>query len=142
MKNENIKQLFVQAEGDLEKSRMELYKPAEDVVRYSVCTFARRALYRYLNCLYLFYKEEQGEPAEENLSLEALYDYSSRFDERLKALDLESIYCKGKGMLSDDEPEVFFCNDVFKLRYCSDLAENVRELVIERTGSDPLDTVE
>lgn len=141
MKSDNIKQLFVQAEEDLEKSRMELYKPAEDVVRYSVCIFARRALYRYINCLYLFYKDENGEPAGESQSLEELFAYCSKYDERIKAMDLESIYCKGKGMISDDEPEVFFCNDVFKLKYCSDLAENVRELVIERTGKDTFNTI-
>lgn len=129
----NIKKLLELAEADLEKSRRELYQPAEDVVRYSVCILARRALYLYLQALFLIFAEERNEPTDNNeLTLEQMINYCGQYDERIKTLDISLLYCRGKGMITENEDNIFFCNDVFKVKYCSELAESVRELVLEK----------
>jgi len=134
MDEKKMKQLFSLAEKDFEKSRNEIYKPAEDMVRYTACVSARRALYHYLHCLYLFYKSKNRETYEEPETLEELIDYCSNNDDSIRDLDFNLLYCKCMGMISDEEEEPFFCNDVFKLKYCYELAEGARESLLTKTG--------
>ncbi len=128
-----IKKLLELADMDLERSHRELYQPAEDVVEYSVCILARRALYLYLQALFLLFAEEENEPiTDEEPTLEYLINYCGKHDDRIKSLDISLVYCKGKGIITGDEDNFFFCNDVFKVKYCSELAESVRGLVFEK----------
>lgn len=132
--NENkIKQLFKQADDELSNARQELYQPAEDVVTYSVCVFARSALYHYMSCLFILYALDNEETVEGNRTLGQLIEYCNQYDEELQRLNLNTIQCKEKDVLSTDK--LFFCNDVFKVNHCTNMACKVRELVVSKARS-------
>lgn len=129
-----MKKLFRQAEEELDEARKELYKPEEDVVKYAVCVSARKALVRFLNCLYMLYTHENGDEAKEEQSMEQLIAYCSKYDKELEALDFSSVFCREKGSL-DEEDQMFYCNNVYKVKFCTELADNVRELVLNKAGA-------
>jgi hypothetical protein len=54
---EELQEILNQAEMDFDRSQQELYRPSTDVVLYSACFFARRALHHYL---YYCYKKFDG----------------------------------------------------------------------------------
>ena len=133
MSNKKIKELFKQADSELYSARNELYKPAEDVVNYSVCVFARSALYRFIHCLYLIYTEENGEKPQEGLTMEQMMEYVNQYDSKAVQIDFSNVQCKSKVEVTETRDELFFCNSVNHVKYCADTADKVRELVIEKT---------
>jgi len=132
MSNNKIKELFKQADSELYSARNELYKPAEDVVNYSVCVFARSALYRFIHCLYLLYTEESGDTPEEGLTMEQMMEYINQFDSNAEEIDFSNVHCKSKPDVTETRDDLFFCNSVNHVKYCTDTADKVRELVIEK----------
>lgn len=132
MDDEKVKVLFEDAETSLKNAREQLYQPAEDVVTYSVCVFARNALYHFLSCLYMIHSSEHEDSLNESPTMEQLIEYCSKYDERLKSLDFSSINCKCRNVVDVSDDEIFYCNDVFQVRECTELAESVRELVMEK----------
>lgn len=134
MANLNFTELFQKAENDLAEAKEELYHPAEDVVTYSVCVSSRRALYNFLSCLYVLYAEENDDPVEEHQTIEELITYCSKFNDKLKDIDFSYLYCKCHEDIHQKQKEAYYCNDVHKVNYCKNLAEDVRKLVIEKEG--------
>lgn len=134
MANQHLTELFQKAEKDLAAAREELYHPAEDVVTFSVCVSSRRALYNFLNCLYILYANENDDPIEEHQTIEELITYCSKFNEQLKDIDFSHLYCKCQEDIHENQKEVYYCNDVHKVNYCKKLAEDVRTLVLEKGG--------
>jgi hypothetical protein len=132
MNNENLKQLFWQAEGELNSARQELYHPSFDVVNYSVCINARSALYRFLQCLYIIYTDENKENREEALTLNQLLEYCLKYDKQLKDSDFSHINCIHMDVRKENEEEFYYCNDTCKVQQCTDTADYVRNLVIEK----------
>lgn len=136
MANLNFAELFQKAENDLAEAKEELYHPAEDVVTYSVCVSSRRALYNFLNCLYILYANEIGDPIKEHQTIEELITYCSKFNKQLKDIDFSYLYCKCHEDIHENQKEANYCNDVHKVNYCKKLAEEVRTLVIEKGGKN------
>ncbi|MEX0648982.1 MAG: hypothetical protein WEA56_13055 [Balneolaceae bacterium] len=129
MKDEKLKQLFKLADLELNRAKEELFHPAEDVVNYVVCVNARSALYLFLTCLYEINARENNEPAEKLHTLEQLVEKIGKYTRDLESVDLSGMNCRNRKMV-DKEDEVYFCNDVDKVKYCTSAAERVRELVI------------
>lgn len=138
MEKANLNQLFQQADEELGEARKELYQPVEDVVNYSVCVFARRALYRFLKALYMLYAKENGDPIKDHQTLEHLLKYCGKYNDQIKSVDFSEVHCKCKELTSEDDNEIFYCNDVRKVKYCTELAEKVKELVLEKAGKNLL----
>ena len=116
----------------MKAAKGQLYQPAEDVVTYSVCVFARNALYHFLSCLYLIYSSEHGETLDESPTMDQLIEFCSKYDDRLKTLDFSSINCTCRDVVNVSDDEIFYCNDVFQVKYCTDMAENIRDMVLEK----------
>jgi len=131
MDDEKVKVLFEDAETSLKAAKGQLYQPAEDVVTYSVCVFARNALYHFMSCLYLIYSQDKEEKLDDAPTLEQMIDYCSRYNDKLKSMDFSSVNCKCRDLSSVDDDEIFYCNDVFQVKQCTDLAESVRDMVME-----------
>ncbi len=132
MSEQKIKEMFKQADTELYSARNELYKPAEDVVKYSVCVFARSALYRFMNCLYLIHSEENNDTVKDSQTLEQMIDYCSGYNSQLNEIDFSNVHCKTRTDLAENVDEVYYCNNVNHVKYCAETAERVRELVIEK----------
>lgn len=122
------------ADADLKRATQELYRPIEDVVSFSACVFSRSALYRYLQGLAILYADEKNEALEDDQTIEQLITYCSQYSNRLQDIDFSSLQCKCDEILKDDEEELVHCTSVDRLNYCSNLAAEVREILIERLG--------
>ncbi len=146
MSDEKLRQLYIQAESSLNRARNELYKPLDDVVNYSACTFSRSALYQFLSCLYILHS---GDATDEVTSdkpdymrrsvedgtktMDELIAYVGKHVPEVKKLDFEPVRCTHnniKDVLNDDE--IYFCNDTIQIYTCTDLAEKIKGLVLEK----------
>ena len=134
MKTEAIKTQFEQAEKDLKRAKGELYQPMEDVVSYCVCVSARGALYRYLKTLDLLLSKDDQVEQQNDLSLEDLIQRCNAKCEDLTDINFSNINCKHLDVR--DEGEVYFCNDVDIVNHCTDLAEEVREILLDKLPPD------
>ncbi len=125
--NDELQEILNQAEVDFDRSQQELYRPSTDVVLYSACFYARRALHHYL---YYYYKKFDGPGADKSpheLTILEMAEYCVKFDKRIKKIDFEGMHCSKSDVLEDEE--VFFCNDVDKVTSCKSLAEEMRKVV-------------
>ncbi len=129
MKTEAIKTQFKQAEEDLKRAKGELYQPMEDVVSYCVCVSARSALYRYLFTLYLYLSEGEPEVPRDDLTLEELIKLCSKKSDSVGKLNFDNINCKHLDVRKSDE--IYYCNDVEIVNHCTELAEQVREHLLD-----------
>jgi len=134
MDRQMIKTLIEQADSDLQRARGEIYKPAEDVVSYCSCVFARGALYRYLKAFYLHSGALIENSEQDSLTMEQLLDDSKWKFPELKELDFSNINCKDRDVLATED--LFFCNDVDVVDHCTKLAEQVREILIKKLPDD------
>lgn len=137
MKHTALNSLYEQANSDLQKSIAELQHPAEDVVNYSGCVFARKALYGFASCLYRYYAEQNDHPVSEHLALEELIEYAGKFDPEIRLDDFECVHCRDKD-LSNDFDEVFYCDDVQQVTGCMELAEKMKALFLKKVDPDIL----
>lgn len=142
MDDEQATRYYRQAEADLHHAREELYKPSDDVVKYTVCTSARTSLYRYLSCLYALHHEgEDLKPLDKGTKpLQELLDEVTEYYEELGTIDFSPVRCKCKNVkdiLNGDE--IYFCNNLQQVRTCTDLASIARKLVIDEIydGEEP-----
>lgn len=135
METINVKDLFIKAEDELQQAHKEMYHPEEDVVAYSACVFSRRALYRYLNCLYLVYAEESNDPVREEQTLEDLYEYCKQKDPSILDIDISSVNCRCKDVTDEDDNEIYYC-DINKVSHCMDLASQMREYLMGKTDGN------
>ena len=134
MANQTFTDLFQMADKDLEQANEELYRPAEDVVTYSVCVYSRRALHNFLKCLYMLYADENGDTVKEQPTIDEMITYCGRYNDHLKSIDFSSLDCKCQEDIHKNQKEPYYCNDVDKVDYCRTLAEDVRELLVKKGG--------
>lgn len=134
MDTKSTKELFKQAEEDLQRAHRELYHPMEDVVTFSACVFARRALYNYLMILTQVYAKEHSKTPAETKSIEDLIEFSSKFNKELRDVDFSLLHCKCDEIFEDDnnEEELVYCTSVDKVDYCTELSDKVREIVARK----------
>ncbi len=134
MSKKNATQLFEEAKEDLKRAMQELYRPSQDVVSFSACTFSRRSLYKYLHGLAQLYAEEKNIMLEPNLTIDQLITFCSQYNKKLKQVDFSNLYCKCNEVLKDPDEEIVHCTSVDMVTYCADLAEKVRDIATEKTG--------
>jgi hypothetical protein len=137
MKKEIINRMYRKADADLARARDELYKPEEDVVLYSSCISARSALYHYLGCLSILDRKkadivsiEKGTKSMDQLIQEAGIKYPE-----VAKMDFSAVHCKRKNIeniLNYDE--INFCNDTDRVNQCTNLAYQLKEIVIKRAS--------
>ncbi|MGF1671071.1 MAG: hypothetical protein ACFCU6_11540 [Balneolaceae bacterium] len=131
MDDKNLDQYYEQADAELEKALKELLRPSRDVVNYSACVSARKALYHYLSCLSILYKREhKGAELGDSPTLEELITYCRKYDDQLKEVDFSDIHCKNCNVLNDEK--VYFCDDVNIVKHCTELAGEVKAVVLEK----------
>lgn len=124
---DDLQEILNQAEVDFDRSQQEMYRPSTDVVLYSACFFARRALHHYL---FYYYKKFDGPEAGKSpheLTIQEMAEFCAKHDKRIGSIDFDSMHCSRSDVLEDEE--VFFCNDVDKVSSCKSLAEQMREIV-------------
>lgn len=131
MNDQQVSQQFQEAEADLAKARSELYKPSSDVVNYSACVSARKALYKFLETLYLIYLSSHNGLPNDSKTLDDLVDYCSKHNQKIKELDFSSVYCSCQDLSEVDDEEIFYCNDALTVQSCANLAEQVRKIVLD-----------
>ncbi len=127
--NYDLEQILDQAEVDFDRSQQELYRPSTDVVLYSACFFARRALHHYL---FYYYKKYEGPGADRSphdLTIQEMAEYCGKHNKQIAKIDFENMHCSRSDVLEDEE--VFFCNDVDKVNSCKGLAEQMRNVVFK-----------
>ena len=134
MSTKTAAKLFEEAEIDLKRANDELYRPSENVVSFSACTFSRRSLYKYLHGLAQIYAEEKKIMLEPNLTIDQLITFCSQFNKKLKQVDFSNLYCKCNDVLKDPDEDIVHCTSVDMVSYCADLAGQVRDIVQEKTG--------
>lgn len=135
MDTTSTKELFKQAEEDLQRAHNELYHPMEDVVTFSACVFARRALYNYLMVLSQIYAKEHSKTPAETKSIEDLIEFSSKFNKELRDVDFSLLNCKCDEIFEEDddrEEDLVYCTSVDKVNYCTELSDKVREIVAKK----------
>ncbi|MDI6402091.1 hypothetical protein QLX67_08800 [Balneolaceae bacterium ANBcel3] len=125
----DLQQILSQAEVDYERSQKEMYRPSTDVVLYSACFYARRALHQYLFYCYKKYNGPASDKSPHDLTVMEMAEYCSQHDERIAKIDFEAMNCSRSDVL--EEEEVFFCNDVDKVGSCKTLSEQMREVVLK-----------
>lgn len=124
---DNLKEILNQAEIDFDRSQQELYRPSTDVVLYSACFYARRALHHYLFYYYKKFDGPNSDKAPHEFTIREMADYCQKHDKRIENIDFDGMHCSRSDVL--EEEEVFFCNDVGKVSSCKNLAEQMREIV-------------
>ncbi len=132
MSETKTKELFEQAESELKHAEDEINRPMEDVVSYSACVFSRRALYKYLNLLAIAYSNENNDTVSENQTIEELVTYCGQYNDKLKDVDFSSLHCRCDDMFQEGEEELVHCTSVDQVNYCTNLAEEVREILVDK----------
>jgi hypothetical protein len=129
MENLSPQQMFHQANADLSKAEKELDRPSDDVVNYAVCMNARRALFYFMNCLSEHYAQSGKDSINQLESLIDHIQYCEKYNKSIRKLDFSCIDCREHDVLHPDE--LFFCNDVYKVKQCKELADQVKKVVLE-----------
>ncbi|TVR15264.1 MAG: hypothetical protein EA391_11060 [Balneolaceae bacterium] len=126
----NLDQLYEQADTELEKALKELNRPSRDVVNYSACVSARRALYHYLSCLTgLYSRVHDVAELSDSPTLEELITYCRKYNEQLKQVDFSNVHCKNCDVLSNEK--VYFCNEANVVKHCTEVAREVKNIFLE-----------
>ena len=137
MKKEIISRIYRKADADLARARNELFKPEEDVVYYSSCVSARSAMYHFLGCLSVIEKEKADINSIENglTPMDQLVREAGKKFPEVANMDFSSVECQCMGIqnLLNDE-ETHFCNNSEMVTHCTNLADQLKEIVLKRTS--------
>ena len=118
-KNKNMKArsdaFLKEAEKKLKIAKIEMFKPAEDIVSYSVCKNSQFAIENFLKG-YLTRKEINLQP---NETIASLYDKCIAIDENFKTIDMNAIGCKNHTIDSR------YCSEINSVNACFDTADNI-----------------
>jgi len=104
-----------EAEKKLKIAKEEMFKPAEDIVSYSVCKNSQFAIENFLKG-YLTQKDVKLQP---NETIASLYDKCIALDENFKAIDISAIGCKNHAIDSR------YCSEINSVSACFDTADNI-----------------
>lgn len=106
---------FNEANKKLNQAKEELFKPAEDLVGYSVCKNAQLSIENFLKG-YLV-KNNITIAVEDTIG--SLYNKCIAFDKNFKNIDLSAIKCKNEAIDSK------YCTDLNTLSACFDTADSI-----------------
>ncbi len=104
-----------EAEKKLKIAKDEMFKPAEDIVSYSICKNSQFAIENFLKG-YLTKKEVY---LEHNETISSLYDKCIAIDENFKTIDMNAIGCKNHAIDSR------YCSEINSVSACFDTADNI-----------------
>ncbi len=104
-----------EAEKKLKIAKDEMFKPAEDIVSYSVCKNSQFAIENFLKG-YLTKKEVNLQP---NETISSLYDKCITIDENFRTIDMNAIGCKNHAIDSR------YCSEINSVSGCFDTADNI-----------------
>lgn len=106
---------FNEATKKLKSAKEELFKPAEDIVSYSVCKNAQFAIENFLKG-FLTKNNIELQPDE---TIASLYDKCLSIDKNFTSVDLSAIGCKNHAIDSR------YCSDVNTVSSCFDTADSI-----------------
>ncbi len=106
---------FNEAEKKLKSAKEELFKPAEDIVSYSVCKNAQFAIENFLKG-YLTKNKMEFEP---NETIATLYHKCASIDKHFTSIDLNAIGCKNHAIDSR------YCSEINSVSACYDVADSI-----------------
>ena len=106
---------FKEASKKLKSAKEELFKPAEDIVSYSVCKNAQFAIENFLKG----YLTSNNIDLEQNETIASLYDKCISIDKNFSSIDLSAIGCKNHAIDSR------YCSEINSVSACFDTADNI-----------------
>lgn len=106
---------FNEASKKLNSAKEELFKPAEDMVSYSVCKNAQFAIENFLKG-YLTKNNVELQPDE---TIASLYDKCVEIDKNFTSIDISAIGCKNHALDSR------YCSEINKVSACFDTADSI-----------------
>jgi len=104
-----------EAEKKLQEAKEEMFKPAEDMVSYSICKNSQIAIENFLKG-YLTQNNIELNP---NETISSLYVKCVLFNENFKSVDLNAVSCKHHIIDS------LYCSEIPKVSACLDAADNL-----------------
>ena len=113
-----IKTVFDKADHYLEAARIELNRPAEDVVPYMVCRNARNSVAGYLQAFLLV----NGVKQDDEIAPETLLSRCRAINSKFRDLDLSALK-----FANDDE----YSAEYDEMESCINLARRAKQLVTE-----------
>lgn len=106
---------FKEATKNLKLAKTELFKPAEDIVTYSVCKNAQFAIENFLKGFLVKNSVDIGVDD----TIEALYKKCLAIDENFKNIEMNAIACKNHKIDSR------YCSEINSVSACFDTADDV-----------------
>jgi len=104
-----------EASKKLQIAKEELFKPAEDMVCYSVCKNSQYAIENFLKG----YLTTHGIALEANETIATLYDKCVAVDSNFKTIEMSAINCKSSAIDSR------YCSEISTVSACFDTADNI-----------------
>lgn len=106
---------FKEAEKKLKSAKEELFKPAEDIVSYSVCKNAQFAIENFLKG----YLTKNNVELQHDETIASLYDKCVGIDKNFTTIDLNTIGCKNHAIDSR------YCSEINTVSACFDTADSI-----------------
>ncbi|MDP3313923.1 hypothetical protein [Lutibacter sp.] len=106
---------FNEATKRLNLAKEELFKPAEDIVSYSVCKNSQFAIENYLKGFLL----KNNSTIEASDTIAILYDKCLAIDKGFKMIEINTIGCKNHTIDSR------YCSEINSVSACFDTADNI-----------------
>lgn len=99
----------------LKIAKDEMFKPAEDIVSYSVCKNSQFAIENFLKG----YLTKNEVKLQQNETIASLYDKCVTIDENFKTIEMGAIGCKNHAIDSR------YCSEINSVSACFDTADNI-----------------
>lgn len=115
MKKLRSEAFFKEATKKLSIAKNEMFKPAEDIVSYSVCKNSQFAIENFMKG-FLTSKEIKITPKE---TIATLYDKCLVADENFKEIEMSAIGCKSHTIDSR------YCSEINSVNACFDIADSI-----------------
>lgn len=106
---------FKEASKKLKSAKEELFKPAEDIVSYSVCKNAQFAIENFLKG----YLTKNNIDLEPNETIASLYEKCVIIDKNFNTIDISAIGCKNHAIDSR------YCSEIKTVSACYDTADSI-----------------
>ena len=106
---------FKEASKKLKSAKEELFKPAEDIVSYSVCKNAQFAIENFLKG----YLTKNNIELQQNETIGSMYDKCVGIDKNFTSIDLSAIGCKNHAIDSR------YCSEINSVSACFDTADSI-----------------
>ena len=124
MKTKKIQQMLNEANREYSIAVNELYRPAEDMVKFAVCLSVKDILANYLRA-YLLYKDIE---APKKLSISQLLKQCKTMDIEFRDINLSPVICRAE----NGEVKEMYCLSEGRVKKCFEAAHSIREMVMKK----------